>query len=328
MLAQRRGLQRVRLDGGDRAYVLTELSGPVEVGDQVVINTTAVELGLGTGGWHVVVWNLARDHWSAPGGGHVMKLRYTGAQLDAGAAEEVAPDVPAELQGMPVVVGTLHSQVPGIVAAAKAERPDLRVVYVMTDGAALPLASSDLVAALQEARLIAGTITAGHAFGGTLEAVNVPSALALARHRLQADVAVVAMGPGVVGTGTRLGTTALEAAPALDAAAALGGVPVFCVRWSSADPRARHSGMSHHARTVLELARSCIEVPMPPRLVAELAGAGVRHQVVALDPPDVGELLRAHGLEVTTMGRGPIEEREFFAVCGAVGVHAARRAGK
>ena len=31
---------------------------------RVVLNTTAVELGLGTGGWHVVHWNLARDAWS------------------------------------------------------------------------------------------------------------------------------------------------------------------------------------------------------------------------------------------------------------------------
>jgi len=27
------------------------------------VNTTAVDLGLGTGGWHIVHWNLARDGW-------------------------------------------------------------------------------------------------------------------------------------------------------------------------------------------------------------------------------------------------------------------------
>ena len=41
--------------------MLTQLTGRVDVGDAVVVNTTAVELGLGTGGWHVVHWNLARD---------------------------------------------------------------------------------------------------------------------------------------------------------------------------------------------------------------------------------------------------------------------------
>ncbi len=66
VLSQRKGLQRVEVDlgsGPERAYVLTELTGTVADGDDVVVNTTAVELGLGTGGWHVVHWNLAREQW-------------------------------------------------------------------------------------------------------------------------------------------------------------------------------------------------------------------------------------------------------------------------
>ncbi len=50
ILSERRGLQRVELAGGDRAFVLTELIGSVDVGDDVVVNTTAVDLRLGTGG--------------------------------------------------------------------------------------------------------------------------------------------------------------------------------------------------------------------------------------------------------------------------------------
>ena len=114
VLAERAGLQRVTVDG-ERAYVLTELVGPVAVGDRVVVNTTAVELGLGTGGWHVVHWNLARDSWSHPGGGHVMKLRYTSLQADVGSAEEDHGGLLAEaddLEGTPVVACGLHSQVP------------------------------------------------------------------------------------------------------------------------------------------------------------------------------------------------------------------------
>ena len=80
----RDGLQRVRLDSGRRAFVLTQLVGPVAVGDRVVVNTTAVDLGLGTGGSDIVHWNLARDAWSEPGPGHVMKLRYTSLQVDTG----------------------------------------------------------------------------------------------------------------------------------------------------------------------------------------------------------------------------------------------------
>ncbi|MGE3620849.1 MAG: DUF3866 family protein, partial [Acidimicrobiia bacterium] len=143
VLAERRGLQRVDTDLG-RAYVLTGLTGEVAPGDRVVLNTTAVELGLGTGGWHVVHWNLERDGWSRPGPGHIVKLRYTSLQTDTGAAEE-DHDVPADLGGTPVVVGSLHSQL-GVIAATVADlAPGTRLAYVMTDGGALPLALSDLV---------------------------------------------------------------------------------------------------------------------------------------------------------------------------------------
>ncbi|MGH9024262.1 MAG: DUF3866 family protein [Acidimicrobiia bacterium] len=91
VLAQRPGLQRVRVDlgeGPEPAYALTAITGPVEVGDRVVVNTTAVELGLGTGGWHVVHWDLERDAWSKAGAGHLMKARYTSVQTDADSVEE------------------------------------------------------------------------------------------------------------------------------------------------------------------------------------------------------------------------------------------------
>ena len=91
VLSERPGLQRVEV-GDRRAYVLTELIGPVAVGDRVVLNTTAVDLGLGTGGWDVVHWNLAREAWSQPGRGGVLKLRYTSLQVDVGAAEGLKHD--------------------------------------------------------------------------------------------------------------------------------------------------------------------------------------------------------------------------------------------
>ena len=299
IISERAGLQRVETDLG-RAYVLTQLTGPVARGDRVVLNTTAVDLGLGTGGWHVVHWNLARDGWEQGGGGHIMKLRYTSLQVDSGSAEEEHADLPAELDGMPVVVCTLHSQVAIVAIVLRHLVPERRIAYVMTDGGALPLVLSELVADLRDRSVVDATITAGHAFGGDLEAVAVPSALALARHTARADVAIVGMGPGVVGTGSVLGTTAVEAAAVLDAATALGGQPVLCVRASNADERDRHRGTSHHTETVLHLARSSVLAPGAEQ--AQL---------------DVEAVLAASGVEVTTMGRGYRDDPAFFQAAAA-----------
>jgi hypothetical protein len=334
-LDARRGLQRVEVDFGDgpeRAYVLTQLTGPVAVGDRVVVNTTAVELGLGTGGWHVVHWNLARDEWREPGPGHVLKARYTSLQADVGSTEEHETALVdcATIDGLPVVAAGLHSQVPAIAAAFKEAAPEARLVYVMTDGAGLPLALSDLVAALTDRGLVDATVTCGQAFGGDYEAVSVHSALAIARRVAGADAVVVAMGPGVAGTGTRLGFSAIEVAPVLDAAAALGGRPIACLRASFADPRPRHQGLSHHSATALGLAcRSRVTIPLPlvggpeeDRLRADLSAAGldVRHEVVTLKPPDALGLFDQHGLTVTSMGRPAAADPVFFACAAAAGV--------
>jgi hypothetical protein len=323
ILAERRGLQRVGLVGGDRAFVLTDLIGPVHVGDEVVVNTTAVDLGLGTGGWQVVHWNLSRRILEQPGDGHVMKLRYTSLQADVGAAEERAPSqAPVDLAGRPVVLCSLHSQL-GVVAAVVAElEPSARLAYVMTDGGALPLALSDLVAELCQRRLVALTITAGHAFGGDLEAVSLPSALDLAVRVGDADIIIVAMGPGVVGTGAALGTTAVEVAPAIDAAVALGGRAIVAARTSDVDGRPRHRGLSHHTMTALRLAARPAEVAhaatTPPLDIPP------PHRSVTVDVPDVEGLLARLGLVVTTMGRGPRDDPRFFATTAAAGVLAAR----
>ncbi len=323
VLAQRPGIQRLRLHDDSRAYVLTGQVGTVSVDDEVVVNTTAVDLGLGTGGWHVVHWNLSRRELHQPGPGHIMKVRYTSLQTDTGVAEEVSglldPAVPF-LDGVPVLVGSLHSQLGVVAAVLHHARPDLRVSYVMTDGASLPLALSDLVASLRDRDLICGTVTAGHAFGGDHEAVGVPSALQIAVEVHHADIVVCAMGPGVVGTGTALGTTALEVASIAASAAMLGAHPVVIARASSGDVRPRHQGISHHTRTALALLDRPVDVPLPP----ELAGSAELgpHRVIEVDPGDVEAALAATGVRVTTMGRGFDADPLFFRAAAAAARHA------
>ena len=342
LLDARQGLQRVQVDlgnGPERAYALTQLTGPVAEGDRVVVNTTAVELGLGTGGWHVVHWNLERDGWSEAGPGHIIKGRYTSIQTDVGSTEEHLEEL-AEVEsidGLPVVAAALHSQLPAVAAAFKACAPTGRLAYVMTDGAGLPLALSDLVADLRERDLVDATITCGHSFGGDYEAVSVYSALAIARHVARADAAVVVMGPGIVGTNTRLGFTGLEVGQVLDATVALGGVPIACLRVSFADPRHRHAGLSHHSATALRLVareRAQVAVPALPEaqaavLRADLEAAGIdrRHDLVPVDDaPDAVALLDAHGLRITSMGRPAADDPALFQAAAAAGALAARHA--
>jgi hypothetical protein len=340
MLEERPGLQRVEVDlgaGPERAYVLTQLTGDVGAGDRVVVNTTAVELGLGTGGWHVVHWNLRRDAWTQAGPGHIMKSRYTSLQADVGSTEEHWTELAdlTSVDGLPVVAAALHSQLPGVAVAFKAAAPGARLAYVMTDGAALPLALSDLVVALRDRDLVDTTITCGHAFGGDHETVSVHGALAVARHVADADAAVVVMGPGAVGTGTRLGFTGIEVGPVLDAAAGLGGIAIACLRASFADPRSRHQGVSHHSLTALTLAcrtRALVALPavggdVEARLRADLEAAGIdeRHDVVPIETPDVLALFDEHDLHVVSMGRDAHDDPVLFQAAAAAGTLAAGR---
>ncbi len=320
LISEREGLQRVGLGSGRRAYVLTQLIGRVSVGDAVVVNTTAVDLGLGTGGWDVVHWNLARSEFSAAGRGHVMKLRYTSLQCDTGVTEEYEGyGAPASLAGVPVVACALHSQVGVVAVVFKHLAPARRLAFVMTDSAALPLALSDLVADLRAKGLLDATISAGQAFGGDLEAVNVRSALDVAVSA-GADAVVVAPGPGTVGTGTAHGYGALEVASTLDLAERAGARPVLALRVSGADPRPRHRGVSNHSTVALAHAHAKALVPVPK---GQPAPDGPGHEFLEVDIPDVASLLEGLGLRLTTMGRVVAEDPQFFAYAAAAGVAAA-----
>jgi hypothetical protein len=190
----------------------------------------------------------------------------------------------------------------------------------MTDGGALPLALSDLVAAMTDSGLLDATVTAGQAFGGNHEAVNLASALDVAVAGAGADAIVVGTGPGVVGTGTARGFSGLEVAEIVDVSVLRGGRAVVALRVSDADPRERHRGISHHSQSALRVAHEAATVAVPAGEPTPDVG---HHRVVAVDVPDMARLLDERSLHVTTMGRGPAEEPRFFAYAGAAGVVAA-----
>jgi len=272
-----------------------EITGAVEVGDEVLVNVQARELGLGSGGFDVVYANLTRGlDLPPPGDAHVMALPYAPGQWAVRHAEEDG-GLADELDGLPVVLCTVHSQV----APAWAALREVRVAYVQVAGGALPLGLSDTVRALEWA----GAVSVAPCFGGDARCVSVATALLWAAAR--ADAAICSVGPGIVGTGTRFGHGAVSLAEAANVTGALGGWPVLAARVSDADARERHRGLSHHTEEVLDLTVTDVEVSSPED------GAGWQEACA--------------GLPLSHMGRGAEEEPSHFAAAYGAGRLAAER---
>jgi Protein of unknown function (DUF3866) len=308
IIEEHHGLVRLEVDGSP-CVAYSDLTGPVAVDDEVLVNVQARELGLGSGGYDVLYANLTRGlGLSAADGAHVMKLPYTPLQAAAVHAEEGGA-LADGLAGLPVVCCSLHSQVaPVCVGLGEA----LRVVYVQLPGGALPLPLSDTVRLLRERGLLARTVSVGACFGGEEECVGVASALSWAA-AAGYGAAVCAIGPGIVGTGSRLGHGGLAAADAANAASALGGSPVLAARVSSADERERHRGVSHHTEAVLSLCAGRVTVAWPNGLEAP-PWMEPRQGVDASGWEEA-----CAGLPLSHMGRGPDEEPWFFAAAFAAG---------
>jgi Protein of unknown function (DUF3866) len=320
------------------ALAYPALTGRPQVGDRVLLNATALELGLGTGGYALVVAVPERLPDDPAGPGHLVKARYTPLQVTVlGADEQGSPHHEVlrdadDLGGMPVVVADLHSAVPAVLAALRADTPGVTVAYLMLDGGALPAWFSRTIATLRQAGWLAGTVTAGQAFGGDLETVTVHTGLLAARHVLGAQVTVVAQGPGNLGSGTRWGFSGVACGEAVNAVAALGGRPVASLRISEADPRPRHRGISHHSLTSygrVALARADVVVPELPgelgqQVTAQAAPLGERHRLVPVPVDGLMEPLAGCPVRLSTMGRGLAEDGAYFLAAAAAGRHAAR----
>lgn len=329
-----------------RAIAYPNLTGAVRVGDEVLLNITAVSKALGTGGVDFVMANLsAPDSADEENVGHIVKARYTPVQHTVlSVEEEDSPHRKAiedfeSLAGMPVVIGQLHSQLAPAAGAIKRRSGNrARVAYVMTDTAALPLAFSRLVAELREKGLIDCTITAGQAFGGELEAINVYTALIAAKQAARADAVIVCPGPGHAGTGTRFGFSAIEQGDIVNAVNLLAGSAIAIARISYADPRPRHQGLSHHTLTSLglvALTKCTLALPMIDQMKLniiqeQLAHSAIsyRHKVRVLDgTPGIIEL-QEKGIRMSSMGRSFEQDPEFFLSAAAAGALAAEMLNK
>jgi len=235
-----------------------------------------------------------------------MKLNYTSLQY----AVEPVDAVPGRMG--PVCVGFLHGQLPPI-AFGFAEAA--RIGYVQTWGGALPGAMSDVVRELQQRGLLAEHLTAGPAYGARDgDAITLAGALTYGFGDLSWDAAICLPGPGILGSGSPLGHGGMAALDSIHTAAALGCPVVVAPRRSSGDPRPRHRGLSHHTRTMLQLAL----VPLVVATAGEKPEPGVAEHDWRTGAADL-DAYAACGLPARTMGRSIEEDPAFFAAALAAG---------
>jgi hypothetical protein len=318
--------QRLAIDvDGDRRSAIADvgLVGASQPGDELIVNVEAVELGLGSGGSDIVHVNLTRglDGLGTPRA-HVMKLNYTSLQHAVSPVEEgdaeATPDPPQLPIGRPVAVLALHGQLAPLAWAFAQARPGARLGYVQTAGGALPGGHSCVVRELREDDLLAGHLTAGPAFGGADgEAITTAAALHHGLAVLGWDAAVAGPGPGILGSGSALGHGGLQALDTAHTALALGCATLLVARMSSTDLRARHRGLSHHTRTVLELLLAPVAVAIPGDEAvegAQPAGRGASHEWIACEADLDGYF--ATSLPSRSMGR---EDPLFFAAALSAG---------
>lgn len=307
-------------------YIL--FTGECQKSDEVVLNTTALDLNLGTGGYHFVSFNYRNGNSKIKGEGHIIKLRYTPLQLKCCSVEEQESPFHKEINefkslfGFPVVVGTLHSQVSVFFEAFKRFMPNSKTVYIMTDGAALPISLSNNVKKLKDNKIIDYTITSGNSFGGDFESVNVYTAIIMAKKVLKADAIMICMGPGIVGTGTKYGFTGIEQGYILDCIESLGGKPIAIPRVSFNDSRERHIGLSHHSVTILKnIVKSRCVVPFAineeekyKKIFSLLAreSLDIKHEILNYKNNRYEELVRDFLVKPKSMGRSYHDDQHFF----------------
>jgi uncharacterized protein DUF3866 len=297
-----------------RAWADEALLGEMREGDEVVVNVAALDLQLGSGGFDIVHVNLTRGLESGGvDGSHVMKLNYSSLQHPVEPAErrDTNPRPSA-----PVLVLPLHGHLaPAAWAVAQADS-GLRVGYVQTGGGALPGSFSGDVRQLRERGLLAGHITAAPAYGGEHDALSTVGALDAAG--LGWDAVLVGPGPGIIGSETAYGHGGMTALDSAHAALSLDLPTIISPRLSSADPRDRHRGLSHHTRIVLDLLLAPVNIAIPenqPEIAAALEHT--QHHVHQV-PADL-QGYAATDLPKTTMGRSLQDDPLFFAAPLAAG---------
>lgn len=343
-----------------RAVFYPNMVGNVRVDDTVRLECSALAKSLGTGGYAMVqaIINRLPDDALPDNDGHVVKARYTPSQIMVSSVDEqqspyhhVMADA-RRLNGTPVIVTDLHSAVPAIIAGIRSVNPTARIAYVYTDGGALPAWFSMAISTLRHEKWLEAVFTAGQACGGDYECASLPSALLAAERIVDADIIIVAQGPGNLGTGTPFGYSGVDVAWALTCAHQIGGKPVAALRVSDSDARDRHLGISHHMTRVLrDLTPTPVAIVKPVFSDSDLGGQRIveksvtafnkrlddqlhdvtihapHHSVYTVDVDGVKDELQRCPVRLSSMGRRYDDDATPFLAAAAAGAWTATTYG-
>jgi hypothetical protein len=328
-----------------------------QVGQTVQVNTSAIDLELGTGGFGFVMalmvvnqdqvqaQALQPERYYYPG--HIMKLRYTPHQTPVLAVESPESEYHSlfqshfSLNGKKVLLSELHSTLPIMASLIHGWNPERKIAYIMDDQAALHIAFSDHVRYLKK-KLNLVTITYGQALGGDIETVNLYTALEAAVKVVEADDIIISQGPGVAGTGTQRGFSGMQIVNWVHAIHTCGGESIVIPRIQFGDRRPRHRGLSHHTLEPLRnhtLVSAHLPFPVLRNHAEELSGEALDAEILDstlqqqfsllaekhwVSPVSVQQFhqeledaFQWYGRPIRTMGRSYVEERCFFYAVGA-----------
>lgn len=295
-----------------------DINKKVCAGQEVLVNTTARKLKLGTGGYDYIV---PTDSFCNSSKGHIMKLRYTPLQFSVLTEEEKNPDlfnrVP-NFNDLIIVVCELHSMLLPICLYLKEFDRNTKIAAIINDWGMLNAKLSNNLRFLKENYFIDYVITCQEAFNGDFECINEINSLVFSQN-LDTQIAIISPLPGIVGTGTKFGFSAYKAINVIEDISRFGGKVIFPIRVSKTENRERHKFISHHSLTILSYVNASVEIPIFEfqdklfftKVFKNLNNYKTKHILVTIDRIN-DKVIEKYKPLLKTMGRGFDEDREYF----------------
>lgn len=308
-------------------------TGVCRIGDLVILNTIAVRMSLGTGGYHFVYYNLSIKNNNNgdynKSSGHIIKMKYTPCQFKVKTIEEMENyksyfDFPVDLSSKKILIAKLHSMIVPVACLLKYKKPDCKISLIYCYGGSLNAGFSDILSELRKKNIIDSVITCGECHGGDYESVNIFTAIIFAYNILNSDFIIISCGPGIAGTSTFYGFSSLELVFAVYTVNLMGNVPIVIPRVSFADKRDRHFGISLQSIAFLKCINFPVYFPLYNSLGWDIISKQIKthdifskHHVRYVDNSSVREAMGYYKVKGESMGRKYDDDPAYFENCGA-----------